>query len=419
MMTRALCVLAAIVVFNGTPSTQRITHNYDEEKAGSYLLPDPLVFENGEPVKTREDWTRRRRPELIRLFETHMHGNMPLPTSRSDYRVDAIEPLALGGAAIRKQVTVHLTNESDGPKGDLLIYIPRGVRKPVATFLNLNFSGNHTVTADPGVHWATYRTQNGSPVSEARGSSHTLAVEQIVARGYAVATMCYQDIEPDFIGGQAHGIRARGASSTKGDGVHAETSAIGTWAIGLSRAMDYLQRDKDIDAMKVIVMGHSRLGKTALWAAARDQRFAMVIASCSGEGGGALMRRNYGETIADLARVFPHWFSATFNQYGGRADRLPIDSHELIALIAPRPVYIATAEDDRWADPKGEFLAAVAAGPVYRLLGAEDLGTATIPPINTPIQRTIAFHMRSGGHDVTRYDWERFLDFADRHLQWR
>jgi hypothetical protein len=192
--------------------------------------------------------------------------------------------------------------------------------------------------------------------------------------------------------------------------------AIGAWSYGLSRAMDYLEKDKDVDSKRVAIMGHSRLGKTVLWAGALDTRFAMVIANCSGEGGASLYRRHYGETIANLVGLYPFWFSIGFQEYAGHPDRLPVDAHELIALIAPRPVYITGAEDDRWADPKGEFLACVGAGPVYRLLGAQDIGTDRMPAINQPIMKTVAFHVRTGKHAVTNFDWNQFLAFADMHL---
>ena len=193
--------------------------------------------------------------------------------------------------------------------------------------------------------------------------------------------------------------------------------AIGAWSYGLSRAMDYLEKDKDVDSKRVAIMGHSRLGKTVLWAGAIDTRFAMVISSCSGEGGASLYRRNYGETITNLVGAFPYWFSISFQEFADHADRLPVDAHELIALIAPRPVYITGGEDDRWADPKGEFLAGVAAGPVFRLLGAQDLGTDEMPALNRPIMHTIGFHVRTGKHAVTSFDWDQFLTFADMHLR--
>jgi hypothetical protein len=180
--------------------------------------------------------------------------------------------------------------------------------------------------------------------------------------------------------------------------------------------MDYLEKDKDVDAGRVAIMGHSRLGKTVLWAGATDQRFAMVLSSCSGEGGASLSRRDYGETIGNLVDRFPYWFCANYRKYADHADQLPVDMHELIALIAPRPVYITGAEEDRWADPKGEFLACVAAGPVYELLGAHGLGTDQMPPLNQPLIRTIGYHYRSGKHEVTAFDWEQFLTFADSYF---
>jgi len=180
--------------------------------------------------------------------------------------------------------------------------------------------------------------------------------------------------------------------------------------------MDYLEHDKNVDAKRVAIMGHSRLGKTALWAGALDARFAMVISSCSGEGGASLARRNYGETVANLMGAFPYWFAGNLHKYVDHVDQLPVDMHELIALIAPRPVYVTGAEDDRWADPKGEFLACVGAGPVYRLLGKDDLGTDQMPALNQPIVHTIAFHVRTGRHEVTEFDWDQFLLFADKYL---
>jgi len=405
---KLLCVLlaGALAAMSETPAT-----NYDESKVGSYTLPDPLVFTDGRPVRTAADWPGRR-AELVDLFQRNVYGHRPSPPPALDYEITERDGQALDGAAIRKQVTIWFSRDRDA-KEDLLLYLPANAHGPVPVVLSLNFTGNHTVIDDRGIHlpmvWDERTHERHRALAATRGSSTQFQVRETLARGYGFATIYYQDIAPDFKGGKQYGLRALFPDVDWG--------AIGAWAYGLSRAMDYLEKDPGVDAHRVAVMGHSRLGKTALWAGALDQRFAMVISNCPGEGGASLSRRNYGETIADLVRVFPYWFTPAYARYAADPNTLPIDAHELIALIAPRPVYVTGAEEDQWADPLGEFLACVAAGPVYRLLGAQDLGAHQMPPLNQPIMHTMGFHYRTGKHDVTAFDWEQFLKFADLHLR--
>jgi hypothetical protein len=400
---------------------QRAATNYDESKVGSYTLPDPLVFNNGKHVGSAGEWTRERRPEIVELFATNVYGHSPKPPGGSAYEIFDVDKGALDGSAVRKQVTIYFSQRRDGPREDLLIYFPSGARKPVPVILSLNFSGNQTVARDSGIKLATVwdsKTREKHQATEAsRGSARDFDVQKVLARGYALATICYQDIEPDFLGGYASGIRPLFLRPGQTEPSADDWGAIGAWGYGLSRALDYLEKDPDADAKRVAIMGHSRLGKTVLWAGALDQRFAMVLASCSGEGGASLARRNYGETIGNLVDRFPYWFCANYGKYADHVDQLPVDTHELIALIAPRPAYITGAEDDRWADPKGEFLACVAAGPVYRLLGAQSLDTDQMPPLNKPVMHTIGYHYRTGKHEVTAFDWDQFMTFADMHLQ--
>jgi hypothetical protein len=417
LMTLTAALLAAVPLM-AQPTGPDI--NYDESRVGDVRLPDPLVMEDGRAVTDAAAWRETRRGEILELFRTQVYGRAPVP-ERPRYDVGPSEE-ALGDRAIRRQVRLLFSPEADGPRMDLLLFIPKAPG-PVPAFLGLNFRGNHTVHPDPGITLSQAWVPDGPGVKHhrsteaSRGSSASRwPVQSIVSRGYALVTAYYGDIDPDFDDGFQNGVQPLFYRPGQEQPDPDEWGSIAAWAWGLSRALDYLETDPDVDSRRVAVIGHSRLGKTALWAGAEDERFALVISNDSGEGGAALSRRWYGETVARLNEVFPHWFCDNYNRYSDDVDALPVDQHELLALIAPRPLYVASAIEDRWADPKGEFLSAKAAEPVYALFGLEGLGVDEWPPPDTPVGDTIGYHVRSGGHDLTAYDWDQYLDFADRHL---
>ncbi len=425
----AVAAGADILTLNDVSSDQRAedktTVNYDESKIPPYTLPVVLTSEAGKRVTNAKEW-RRQRAELLKLFEEHVYGKTPnrRPAVFIVQRL-GIDRDALGGKAIRKEVQIPFTTEANGPRMNLLIYLPAKVRGPVPAFLGLNFGGNHAVHSDPGIAISTAWMRSGQPgvvnnraTEKSRGAEQSRwQIEKVIERGYAVVTAYYGDLDPDFDDGFQNGIHPLFYKSEQTKPAENEWGAIGAWAWGLSRAMDYLETDRDINAKQVAVLGHSRLGKAALWAGAQDERFAMVISNNSGAGGAALSKRIFGETVQALNTSFPHWFAANFRKYNDNEAALPVDQHELLALIAPRPLYVASAYEDNWADPMGEFLSARHAASVWTLLGKEGLPAVEMPPVDQPSAGTVAYHVRSGKHDVTAYDWDQYLAFADRHFK--
>ena len=407
--------LAALAQNTAPPAeVAGIKVNYDEAKVGTYTLPDPLTMANGQKVTSAKMWKEQRRPEIVKLFEENQYGAPKKLLPESHFVTFEGATPAFDGKAIRKQATIYFSGDEKGPKVDVLMYLPSDAKKPVPLLLNVSFSANSSAVDDPGVKPGEVWGRDKKRVPAPKGGFGRLNVLPVLARGFGVATLYYGDIDPDFLGGVQLGVRGLYPEPAPN-----EWGSISAWAFGLSRVMDYLSVDPQVDPKKIALFGVSRLGKTVMWEGARDPRFAMVIASCSGEGGAALSRRNYGETIAHLtaATRYPYQFAANYAKWAEHPNDSPVDANMLVALIAPRPVLLQTGTTDYWSDPKGEFLAAVAAEPVFKLLGAQGLGTDVMPEPGTPILHTIGYFEHIGGHGALPADWDVFLKFMEMHFK--
>lgn len=395
--------------------------NYTEAKSGQYSLPDPLILANGQRVTTAADWREKRRPEVVKLLEENQFGRAPGRPAAMLFDVFDQGTPAFDGKALRKQVTIYFTADKSDRYLDLVIYLPPEARGPVPLLLNLGWSGNNLAVNDPGVKvgrtWVA-REKRRIPSTGGRGFGRP-NVLPVLERGFGFATFNYQDVEPDALDSIGGGIRAAYLPEGQSQPAADEWGAIAAWAWGVSRIVDYCETDPQIDAKRIAILGVSRLGKTVLWAGARDERIALVIASCSGEGGAALSRRNYGETVAHLVAPtrFPYQFAVNYQQWAADPNSAPFDSHLLIALVAPRPLLLQTGNTDKWSDPYGEFLAARAAEPVYKLLGKQGLGADKLPPPGEAILSTPGYYMHDGGHGVMTPDWDVFLKFMETHLK--
>ena len=372
--------------------------NFREENIPPYTLPDALAMIDGSKVADAGTWRNLRRPEILELFRTHVHGRTPIGRPEGmTFELGAVNRKALEGKATQKDLVINFTGKASGPRMDMRVYTPNGATRPVPGFLYL-----------------------GRPLKEDSAPQERWAevLPEILSRGYALAVIDREGIDPDDYDGFKNGVH--GAFDPPGDPPGERPGdawgTIAAWAWGLSRAMDYLETDKDVDDSRVAVMGVSRAGKTALWAGAQDERFAMTISVCSGCSGAALSRRRYGNPVDVLNGRNPHWYCENYKQYGGNEDALPVDQHMLLSLIAPRLLYVTSADEDLWADPRGEFLGAKHAEPVYHLLGVNGLETEHMPALESPVQiGRIGYHIRTGGHGLETYDWLRYLDFADKH----
>ena len=366
-----------------------------------------------------KDWEQKRRPEIMDMLRREMYGYEPGKPAGLHFKVLEESPDAFGGKATRRQVAVYFT-EDESRYMTVLMYIPNDAKGPVPAFMGMNFRGNYATTTDPEVLMPTESQIEDygawyQPVN--RGDwGRRWPYEYVLSKGYAVVTMFYGDVDPDWNDGFHNGVHGLLDKSKPRTGE--SWSTISAWAWGLSRSLDYLETDKDIDAGKVAVLGHSRLGKTALWAGATDQRFALVISNCSGCCGSAISRRKFGETIYIVNDAFQHWFCGNFEKYSNNEDALPFDQHELISMIAPRPVYVSSGSEDNWADQKGEYLSLVGATPVYNLYGYEGFTSTEKPGVEDPeTVGRMGNHIRKGDHDILLYDWTQFINFADKFLK--
>jgi dienelactone hydrolase len=363
-------------------------------------IPDPLIKADGAKITSVKQWKRQRRPELLESFRTNVYGRAPVSRLKSlKFQTTEVVANAMDGLATRKQIVISYRGVGGEGRIPLLLFVPNKRKRSAPCFLLLNNRGPRNADASRNSKTAFW------------------PAEEIVARGYAAAVINLSDIDPDKNDGfkdGVHGIFDNPQTQRPSDA----WGTIGAWAWGASRVMDYLQTDKDIDNKRVAVVGHSRGGKTSLWAGAQDERFAMVVSNNSGSTGAALARGKVGENITAINKTFPHWFAQNYKRYDDKEDQLPVDQHQLLALIAPRPLYIASATEDTWADPEAEFAACVAASPTYQLYGLTGVATSTIPQPDSPThQGKIGYHLRTGKHDLTLYDWQRFMDFADIQMK--
>lgn len=371
--------------------------NYEEDKVGTYILPNILKTEENKEVKSVEDWENVRRPEVLSLFENEVYGEVPGDFDKLEFSVLNSDEKAMEGKASMKEVQIEVSRNNESVQINVVLFVPTERNEPAPAFLLIN---NRSAL-------------NTAPLRDT--ISGFWPAEMVINAGYAIAAFQVDDAAPDNKDSYNEGVLELYPEQLQKDN---GMKAIGAWGWAASRIMDYFEKNDDLDASKVVVVGHSRGGKASLWAAAQDKRFAICVSNNSGNTGAALSRRWFGETVEIINTSFPHWFNENYKKYNGKEDDLPVDQHMLIGLIAPRPVYVTSASEDLWADPQGTFLAMKEAEPVYSLYGLHSTLPTELPPHNTPIINSpMGYHIREGKHNLTEYDWSNFIKFADFHFK--
>ncbi|MDE3200314.1 MAG: acetylxylan esterase [Acidobacteriota bacterium] len=397
--------------------------------------PDALTMANGARATSAQEFEAERRPELLNLFAENVYGKSPQEKLPMKSTVTSVDRDALGGLAVRKQVELLFSANGITRALHVLEYLPAKANGPAPVFVGLNFDGNWTVSKDAGIaltdewtvdpalakvrlstelkgHFRQRATEN-----ERGKNASRWPLEMILRAGFGVATVYAGDIEPDMVTGIGYGVRPLFFKGDQYLPAADDWGAIGAWAWGLSRVADYLETDPAVNAKEMIVIGHSRLGKTALWAGAQDKRFAMVISNESGKGGASLSHRGVEESIAHLNIAFPYWFSANYHHYTGRQEKLPVDGHLLLALIAPRPLFVGSAQEDPYSDPHGEYLSTAAASEVYALYGEKGPSFDDQVELDKPVGNELRYYMRPGGHDMKAEDWKQYIAWAEEMLK--
>lgn len=390
-MKKIISLLFILITFNS------FSQNYDESKVGEYRLPELLVSQEGKIVGTPTQWENIRRPEIIKLFENNVYGQVPKELDDIQFKVVNKDENAMNGKATLKEVAITVSQSNRSITMNLVMFTPNKVNEPVPMFLVINHRGIKTMDV-------TRQNKDGF-----------WPAEEVIDAGFGISGFDVIDVSPDgkvkFKEGILKELYPEQLEMKNG------MRGLGAWGWGASRTIDYFEKDELVDATKVISVGHSRGGKASLWFGAQDERVAITISNESGNSGAALSRRNFGETVARITENFPYWFCPNYQQFANNEDRLPIDQHMLLALIAPRAVYVASAVEDLWADPKGQYLALKESQPVFNLYGIETNLPEKMPAVNEQVIRPhMGFHNREGKHNMTPYDWQQFINFANEYF---